>query len=392
MPSIACSRSIDVMRTPRVLQLEGLFDIPPAKTSRQEWSAEIPIEQFPWDVGLIVGPSGCGKSTIARELFGSGVIDSFDWPRDRSLLDAFPEGLGIREITSLLSSVGFSSPPSWLRPFHALSTGEQFRCTLARALTLPIETVVVDEFTSVVDRTVARIGSVAVARTVRRRRALETENTAAPRTGHRAATAASRFVAVSCHYDIIDWLDPDWVYEPAADAFHWRRERRRPQVPVRIERVSSQAWKLFRRHHYLSGALHPCARCFVASVGGAPAAFTAVIHFPHPQSSGWREHRTVCLPDFQGVGIGNALSEMVASIFKATGKPYRSTTSHPGMIWHRARSPRWKMIRPMSRSGSGNRGLYRGIDYSPPVRLTASFEYVGPANPDAARGFGVGSR
>lgn len=201
--------------------------------------------------------------------------------------------------------------------------------------------------------------------------------------------AAGRFVAVSCHYDIIDWLDPDWVYEPAADAFHWRRERRRPQVAMRIDRVSSSAWKLFHRHHYLSGSLHPCARCFVATVAGLPAAFTAVIHFPHPTSSGWREHRTVCLPDFQGVGIGNALSETVASIFRSTGKPYRSTTSHPGMIRHRAASPLWKMIRRMSRSGSGNRGLYRGEKYSPPVRFTASFEFVGPANPQAARGFRI---
>ena len=49
-----------------------------------------------------------------------------------------------------------------------------------------------------------------------------------------------------------------------------------------------------------------------------PAAFTAVLAFPHARRPGWREHRTVCLPDFQGVGIGNAMSELVASLFVAT--------------------------------------------------------------------------
>jgi hypothetical protein len=385
MPAINCTQCVDVLRSPRVIQLEGLFDVPPTQRSERNWSVELPLETHDWDVGLIVGPSGCGKSTIARELFKEGHVERLDWPEDRSILDAFPKSLGIREITALLSSVGFSSPPSWLRPFRALSTGEQFRATLARGLTLPVETVAIDEFTSVVDRTVARIGSVAVAKAVRRRRSVLSST----QVKEGAVPAAGRFVAVSCHYDIIDWLDPDWVYDPAADAFHWRRERRRPPLAVRIERVTSEAWPLFRRHHYLSGSLHPRARCFIARLDGVPAAFTAVIHFPHPTSSGWREHRTVCLPDFQGVGIGNVLSEFVASVFRSTGKPYRSTTSHPGMIRHRAASPLWKMFRPMSRSGTGNRGLYTGIDYAPPVRLTASFEYIGAPNIHAARGFGI---
>ena len=60
----------------------------------------------------------------------------------------------------------------WLRPFHVLSNGEQFRATIARALAESAkgrELVVIDEFTSVVDRTVAQIGSAAIAKTIRRR-------------------------------------------------------------------------------------------------------------------------------------------------------------------------------------------------------------------------------
>ena len=79
------------------------------------------------------------------------------------MLDIFPAALSIKEVTALLSAVGFSSPPAWLRPYGVLSTGQQFRVTLARLLaedggTAP-QPIVLDEFTSVVDRTVAQIGA-----------------------------------------------------------------------------------------------------------------------------------------------------------------------------------------------------------------------------------------
>lgn len=186
-------RSVDVVRTPRVQQLLGIFDVPPSKRSEQSWRHEIDLPDD-WNVGVIVGPSGSGKTTLAREAFGKELVSGWDWPADKSILDGFPTAMGIKDITGLLSSVGFSSPPSWVRPFHVLSNGEQFRVNLARTLAEMPDLSVVDEFSSVVDRTVAQIGSAAVAKTVRRRK--------------------QRFVAVTCHYDVLDWLEPDWVYEP----------------------------------------------------------------------------------------------------------------------------------------------------------------------------------
>src|SRR5205085_6112910 len=95
-----------------------------------------------------------------------------------------------------------------------------------------------------------------------------------------------------------------------------------------------------------SGRLHPSAACFAAFVDGCPAAFTAVLFFPHATRPGWREHRTVCLPDFQGVGIGSAMSEFVAARYRATGRPYYSTTGHPALVRHRCRTPRlWRVTR-----------------------------------------------
>src|SRR5262249_31990363 len=183
MPVAHIVRSIPVVRTARVLQLEGLFEIPPTQRSDVVIEANLPIEEKPWNIGLIVGPSGCGKTTVARELFGADLVSGFDWPEDYSLVDGFPESMSIKEITGLLSSVGFPSPPSWLRPFRVLSNGEQFRATIARALAENRSLTVIDEFSSVVDRTVAQIGSAAVAKTVRRRN--------------------QKLIAVSCHYDIL---------------------------------------------------------------------------------------------------------------------------------------------------------------------------------------------
>jgi energy-coupling factor transporter ATP-binding protein EcfA2 len=219
--------------------------------------------------------------------------------------------MGITEITGLLSSVGFSSPPAWIRPFSALSNGEQFLANLARTLAEIPDLAVVDEFTSVVDRTVAQIGSAAVAKTVRRRK--------------------QKFVAVSCHYDILPWLQPDWVLDMATGKLS-RERLRRPEIQLEIIRCHSSAWKIFQRHHYLNTQLHPASQCFTALIHSRPAAFVAALPFPHPTRPGWREHRCVCLPDFQGLGIGNALSEFVASLYATPRRPYRSVTSHPAMM------------------------------------------------------------
>ena len=131
MPTTTISVSVPIQRTPRVQQVEGLFDLAPARQAEVRWDVTLPIEERPWHIGLIVGPSGCGKSTIARRLWPFHLAYEPAWPADQAILDAFPKDLSIKEIVALLSSVGFSSPPAWLRPFHVLSTGQQFRVRLA---------------------------------------------------------------------------------------------------------------------------------------------------------------------------------------------------------------------------------------------------------------------
>ncbi len=317
----------------RVRQVAGMFDLPWQPTLGERFSVEVPDASEPWHVGIIVGPSGSGKSSLARVAFASSLYQGSDWPADRAVIDCFGER-PIRLITQTLGAVGFSSPPAWVKPYAVLSNGERFRCELARALLADGKAdainqpplVVFDEFTSVVDRTVARVGSAAVARAIR------------------GGKINRRFVAVTCHYDIVPWLSPDWVIDMADQSLS-RERPERPMIQLVVRRADRTMWKHFARHHYLSGSLHPSARCFVGWVENRPAAFTAILPFPHPIRPGWREHRTVCLPDYQGVGIGSSLCEFVASLFVTTGKPFFSTSGHPAVIRHRAASPLWQMRR-----------------------------------------------
>ena len=226
MPSINIVRHSQIVKTARVIQCQSLFDIPPSETSQSVWNVNFELPQE-WNIGLIVGPSGAGKSTVAKELFGDQFAPEWQWSMDKSLLDGFPQNMGIKEITEILSSVGFSSPPAWMKPHHVLSNGEQFRVNMARTLAEMPEMCVVDEFTSVVDRTVAQIGSHAISKAVRKRN--------------------QKFVAVTCHYDVAEWLEPDWIYQPHTGEFISGRSLRRPQITLQIKRVKHTAWELFRK-------------------------------------------------------------------------------------------------------------------------------------------------
>lgn len=152
-----------------------------------------------WNVGLIVGGSGTGKTTIVKELFPDDYVTGHQYGI-RSVVDEFPEDKSIDEITKTLMSVGFSSPPSWLKPYEVLSMGERMRVDLAYSLLENREVIVFDEFTSVVDRITARYGSELISKKVRK------DN--------------KKFVGVSCHLDIIDWMEPDWVFNTDTMEFY----------------------------------------------------------------------------------------------------------------------------------------------------------------------------
>jgi GNAT superfamily N-acetyltransferase len=358
----------------RVKQVAGMFDVPLGERSVERFAFELPddgelIDGQPWRVGLLVGPSGSGKSTLARRALAGALYEPGDWPADRAVVDCFGD-LPVRKVVELFTAVGFGSPPSWVKPYGVLSGGERFRCDLARALAGALSRggersepplVAFDEFTSVVDRNVARACSVAIAKGVRR------------------GSIPCRFVAVTCHYDVAEWLEPDWVLDTATGVLH-RRRLRRPTVELEVRRCRLDAWRLFARHHYLTGTIAPQSRCYLATWNGEPVAFAATL--PMIAQRGRRRFtRIVTLPDYQGMGIGMRVTEGVADLHRAEGLRINVTSSHPALIAHCQRSPRWRMVSVKKTGQHSPRLRTRFQAYrSSAGRAVISFEYLGDAS------------
>lgn len=178
----------------RAQRVKSLFNAESGANWQQEFN--IDIEDLDWGIGLIVGTSGSGKTSLGRQFFGEDKLyDLYQgWDSTKPIVDCIlPDG-DFNQATGSLASVGLGDVPSWLRPFSALSNGQQFRAGLARLVTEAPNEVVVDEFTSVVDRQIAKIGALAFAKNWRKNK-------------------NKKVVLLSCHYDIIEWLQPDWVYD-----------------------------------------------------------------------------------------------------------------------------------------------------------------------------------
>ena len=363
MPAVDFVVSTANSRSIRARQVSSMFDVPPAERSELRWTGDVPIEARPWNVGLIVGPSGAGKTSIMRQMFGDPP--ELPWA-GASVVDDFSRELTVQQITDACSAVGFNTIPAWLRPYAVLSNGEKFRVDLARRLAELPDPVVVDEFTSVVDRQVAQIGSHAVQKFIRK--------------------AGRKFVAVTCHYDVIDWLQPDWILEPATMTFTWRAVQSRPRLDGFIQRVPYSMWPIFAPYHYMSKDLNKSARCYALFVGGRPVAFTGVMHLPHPKRSDLKAiSRTVTLPDWQGVGLSFVLNEALGSAYRACGFRFRNYPAHPAYIRAHDRSPVWAL-----KSTPIKNILYGRVEgtissaHTMGGRPCAVFEYTGPVMERAA--------
>jgi ABC-type ATPase with predicted acetyltransferase domain len=216
MPTFDIVKKSEFKKTFRNQSVKGQFDLS-IDNVVEKFVGNIDIENKQWSIGLIVGSSGSGKSTIAKQVFDESYITENNYG-DGSVLDEMPKNKTTEEITKTFNSVGFATVWSWLKPYNVLSNGEKMRVDLAKAILSEKETIVFDEFTSVVDRTVAKTASFAISKAIKK--------------------TSKKFVAVSCHHDVIEWLEPDWIYDTDKREFFFARERLKDQIlNLKLENV-----------------------------------------------------------------------------------------------------------------------------------------------------------
>lgn len=351
----------------RAARVKSLFNVESGRAF--DLDAELPIEDLDWRIGVVVGPSGSGKSSIGRSLFGPDALwQPDDWPADRPIIDAIAPGSDFDRVTAALAAVGLGSVPAWLRPYPVLSTGERFRADLARLVCEAPAVAVVDEFTSVVDRQIARVGAHAFAKAWRR-------------TGGKA-------VLLSCHRDILDWVEPDWVFDTGSGAFTGRWLRRRPPITIDIVETSWEWWPRFEPHHYLKLPRMIAASCYVGFVEGEPVAHLAVSTRPGLKEA--RACRLVVMPEWQGAGVGvrflNAICAMWRRGENRYGRPMPTLfhTSHPGLaavlrrhaFWAQVSAELYGVDKARSRASILKTGKGAGTGYGGHFRAVQGFRYV----------------
>lgn len=167
--------------------------------NREKTVTEVPIpskedmeemNKDDWNILLICGKSGSGKSTILNEVYGTSKPIMYDY--SKCVISQFPR-LTEEEVCDLLSSMGLASVPTWLRKPQELSNGEKARLDIAKAIyDANGGIVLLDEYTSVVNRSAAKSMSHALQRYARQK--------------------GLKIIIASCHFDIVEWLQPDYMF------------------------------------------------------------------------------------------------------------------------------------------------------------------------------------
>lgn len=365
----------------RAARVKSLFNATDEQATRFTLTADLDLPAE-WSIGVIAGPSGSGKTSLGRQVWGEEFVYSAEgaWPADAPIVDVIAPGGDFDAVTGALAQAGLGDVPTWLRPYPVLSMGQRFRADLARVIAEAPDRVVFDEFTSVVDRQIACVGAGAFAKAWRRTR--------------------GQAILLTCHYDVLDWVEPDWVFDTATRHFQTKEclQYRRPRIDVEVRLGGWDLWPFFKPHHYLDSPNMPGGKCYVGFVDGEP-----VVHLGVATSavnvrgrSGRvvptfeaRACRMVTLPEWQGAGIGMRFLNHVCQLqLDGVGvKPRRLTTmfhtSHPQLAAGLRRSPLWRQVSGTITGVDKNRsastmkagGIQAG--YGGHLRAVQGFRYYG---------------
>lgn len=347
-------QNVPVATSYRASRVKSLFNATDDQATRFTLDADLDIDldNGDWSIGVIAGPSGTGKTSLGRQLWGGDKLYTGDgWPKDKPIVDGIAPDGSFDDVTAALASAGLGDVPVWLRPYGVLSMGQKFRADLAKVLAEKPDKVVFDEFTSVVDRQIAKIGAGAFAKSWRR-------------TGGKA-------VLLTCHYDILDWVEPDWVFDTASRRFQGREElaHKRPRFDLEVRVGGWDLWPFFKSHHYLDLPNMVGGKCYVGFVDGEPVCHLGVgtknlpvkVRGKVVQSVEARASRLVTLPEWQGAGVGmrflNKVCQMQLDgegVLPGRRMTTQFQTSHPQLAAGLRRSKQWRQINSML--NGANRG------------------------------------
>jgi len=320
----------EVFKSFRCQKAADSLDIDVSKKSKHNLEVNADLDTK-FNVGLIVGSSGSGKTTLAKKIFGTDCFE-LDIDETNPIIDQFDKQFSYDECANALMSIGLTSVPCWIRPVHTLSNGQRARAEAAIAMSnKKSDVVVIDEWTSVVDRTVAKVMSHCVAKHSRRYN--------------------KTVVLNSCHYDVIDWLNPDWIIDCNTQKYIDRRSmvgtfERTDRLRFDIKEVDRNTWRCFSKYHYLSDRL-PGGKIFTFGLfhNSEQIGFTCFAAYIIGDQNTYFTNRTTIHPDFCGLGIGINFTNETSKIMVQRGYKIKSKASSIPMYKSRSKSPLWKLTK-----------------------------------------------
>lgn len=293
-----------IFTTFRCQKAADSLDIDVSKKSKHHLAIAADLKT-PFNVGLIVGSSGSGKTTLAKKIFGDDCF-KIDIDPSKPIIDQFPSEMSYDDCSQALMSIGLTSVPCWVRPVYTLSNGQRARAEAALMLAQnTVPTIAIDEWTSVVDRTVAKVMSHCVAKHSRR--------------------LGKSVVLNSCHYDVIEWLNPDWIIDCNKQEYIDRRSmvgafERTDRLRLDVQEVDRKTWPYFSKYHYLSEKL-PGGKIFTFGLfnGIEQIGFQCFAAYIIGNHTTFFSNRTVIHPDYCGLGLGIHLINETSKIMVKRG-------------------------------------------------------------------------
>lgn len=353
----------DVSKTFRCVKAANSLDIDSEKKSIHHFEVDAELEA-PFSIGLIVGASGSGKTSLAHHIYGEECFKTLLDPA-LPVIDQFPEAFAYDECASMLSGVGLTAVPCWIRPAYTLSNGQRARAECALQMAAQATgTTVIDEWTSVVDRTVAKVMSHCVQKHARK--------------------TGKRIVLLSCHYDVIDWLNPDWVIDCNKQTFTDRRSlcrefRRDEKLEFGLREIDRTSWKYFSRYHYLTDSVPGgIVRFYGVFSGIEQIGFQCFANYV-PRRAGMttqmHSNRTVIHPDYAGFGLGIKVINATSLLMTRKGYDVRAKFSSTPVYLAMKRQPAWQLLNVMRSTPEAGGNMDRKTGFRQHVK-TYSFSFV----------------